>query len=239
MVEKMAVRGACPMDEPAAVGREVEPVRTVGPRGEARRRALLEAATQLFATKGFEKTTLSDLVEAAGGSRATIYELFGDKTGLFRAVMDESNRRVIERLAAARSPASVPPDEALVRFGCHFLAGILNDETRAVVRTLVAENGRIPEIATEFWASGPEVTVRQVADYLRELGDGGRLHIDDPEAAAQLFLSMVVGELFIRSLIEPGPALPEVEIESRVRYAVGVFLNGIRARGPAAVTGRS
>ena len=78
--------------------------RPVGPRGEARRRALLDAAARLFVTKGFEKTTLRDLVEAAGGSRATIYELFGDKAGLFRAMMEESNRRVLDHLAAARSP---------------------------------------------------------------------------------------------------------------------------------------
>src|SRR3546814_8176513 len=72
--------------------------RPLGPRAEARRRALLDAAARLFVTKGFEKTTLSDLVGTAGGSRATIYELFGSKAGLFRAMMEESNQRVVEHL---------------------------------------------------------------------------------------------------------------------------------------------
>ena len=207
--------------------------RPVGPRGEARRRALLDAAARLFVTKGFEKTTLRDLVEAAGGSRATIYELFGDKAGLFRAMMEESNRRVLDHLAAARSPLPASPYEALVRFALHFLRGILNDETRAVVRVLVAESGRIPDIAEEFWQSGPATTVRGVADYLRALADGGGLRIEDPEASAQAFISMVVGELFMKGLILPDRPVPDDEIERRVRYAVRLFLDGIMAPAPA------
>ena len=212
--------------------------RAVGPRGEARRRALLDAAARLFVTKGFEKTTLSDLVEAAGGSRATIYEMFGDKAGLFRAMMEENNRRVLDQLASARTPLPASPDEALVRLAVRFLRGILNDEARAVVRVLVAESGRIPDIAEEFWDSGPATTVRQVADYLRALADGGGLRIENPEAAAQAFISMVVGELFMKGLILPTGPVSDAEIEGRVRYAVRLFLDGIRA--PAATAnGRS
>lgn len=216
--------------------------RPIGPRGEARRRALLDAAARLFVTKGFEKTTLSDLVDAAGGSRATIYELFGDKAGLFRAMMEQTNRRVVEQLAAARATATTSPDEALVRFASHFLRGILNDEARAVVRVLVAESGRIPDIAEEFWRSGPAATVQQVADYLSALAGRGGLRIDDPEAAAQSFVSMVVGELFMKGLILPGPPVPDAEIERRARSAVRLFLDGIRTPrdGAApALSGRS
>lgn len=215
--------------------------RPIGPRGEARRRALLDAAARLFVTKGFEKTTLSDLVDAAGGSRATIYELFGDKAGLFRAMMTETNHRVVEQLAAARTAATASPDEALVRFASHFLKGILNDEARAVVRVLVAESGRIPDIAEDFWRSGPAATVQQVADYLSALADGGGLRIDDPAAAAQSFISMVVGDLFMKGLILPGPPVPDAEIECRVRSAVRLFLDGIRSprEVPTAFSGRS
>lgn len=213
--------------------------RAIGPRGEARRRALLDAAARLFVTKGFEKTTLSDLVDAAGGSRATIYELFGDKAGLFRAMMEETNQRVVEQLAAARAAATASPEEALVRFASHFLKGILNDEARAVVRVLVAESGRIPDIAEEFWRSGPAATVEQVADYLRALAGRGGLRIEDPTAAAQSFISMVVGDLFMKGLILPGPPVPDAEIERRVRAAVRLFLEGIRSPREATVSGRS
>jgi len=205
----------------------------VGPKGEARRRALLDAAAKLFVTKGFEKTTLSDLVKEAGGSRASIYDLFGCKESLFRAMMAESNHRVLDHMAAVTAQESLPPEQALVRFGTHFIRDILNDECRAVVRVLVAEGGRIPDIAEAFWESGPEVTAGRVADYLRAVAEHGGLELDDPEAAARVFLGMIVGDLFMRSLILPERPLPEDEIDRRVRYSVRLFLNGVRAKSPA------
>lgn len=219
-----------------------EPDRQVGPRGQARRRALLDAAAQLFVTKGYDNTTLSDLVEAAGGSRATIYELFGDKAGLFRAMMEETNGRILDLLVAGRPAAPVPPEEALVRFATGFLTGILNDDVRAVVRVLVSESGRIPDVAEAFWESGPSVMVARVADCLRKLAEGNGLRVEDPEDAAQIFLGMVVGEFFMKGLILPGRPVTEDEIDRRVRYAVRLFLDGIRAApaaGDAAVSGRS
>src|SRR3546814_3297267 len=79
-----------------------------------------------------------------------------------------------------------------------------------------------------FWSGGPAATVRQVADYLRALADRGGLRIDDPATAAQSFIGMVVGDLFMRGLILPGPPVPDAEIERRVRSAVRLFLDGIR-----------
>lgn len=215
--------------------------RPPGPRGMARRRALLDAAARLFVAKGYDRTTVADLVQAAGGSRASIYALFGDKEGLFRAMMEETNRRVFEHVAAGRDAGAASPDEALVRFGMQLLTGILDDDARAVVRVLVTESGRFPEIAEAFWRGGPEATVRQVADYLRMLSDGGRLRVDDPDAAAQIFIAMMVGEFFIQGLILPGRPIPAAELERRVRHAVKMFLDGVRAAAPAAaaVTGRS
>src|SRR5690606_24235003 len=128
-----------------------------------------------------------------------------------------------EHLAAARADASGSPDEALVRFARRFVAAILTDEARAVVRVLVAEGDRVPDIAQAFWSSGPAATMRQVADYLRALGESGGLDVADPAAAAQSFVGMVVGDLFIRGLILPGPPVPDAEIDRRVRSAVTLF----------------
>lgn len=214
--------------------------RPLGVRGQARRRALLDAATALFVTKGYERTTLSDLVKAAGGSRASVYELFGDKAGLFRAMMKETTGRLHDHISAGRSTGAVSPDLALERFASRFLTRLLSDDARAVVRVLVSESGLFPEIAEEFWQNGPAATVAEVADYLRSLAQGGRLRVDDPETAAQTFISMVVGEFFMQGLILPGRPVPAAELERRVRYAVGVFLDGIRGESAAGpVTGRS
>ncbi|MGQ9367475.1 TetR/AcrR family transcriptional regulator [Azospirillum sp. ST 5-10] len=206
----------------------------VGPRGRARRQALLEAAGRLFIEKGFEKTTLSDIIERAGGSRATLYEQFGDKEGLFRAMMVENSARILEGMAAAQADERAPPEEALTKFALYFVQALLDDETTAIVRILVAEGGRIPDIAESFFRVGPEPAVRRLADYLERAGAAGALRIEDPPVAARVFIGMVIGDLTLRRLILPRHPLPMAEVDRHVRHAVALFLGGARRPGPSA-----
>ena len=52
------------------------------------REAVLDAATQVFWEKGYEGTSVSDLVEGTGLHRRSMYEEFGDKDGFFLACLD-------------------------------------------------------------------------------------------------------------------------------------------------------
>jgi AcrR family transcriptional regulator len=60
-----------------------------------RRRQLVELAEQLFAERGFARTSMEELARRAGVTKPVIYELFESKDGLFRACVD----RAIERMA--------------------------------------------------------------------------------------------------------------------------------------------
>ena len=56
-------------------------------RGLERSRLILSKAIEIFAEKGYDATTLSDITDIAGGSRSLIYHCFGNKEGLFRAAL--------------------------------------------------------------------------------------------------------------------------------------------------------
>ena len=55
---------------------------------EYARAKVLEAATQVFWEKGYEGASVSDLVEATGLHRRSMYEEFEDKDGLFLECID-------------------------------------------------------------------------------------------------------------------------------------------------------
>jgi len=55
------------------------------------RERLLKEAMGLFATKGFEQTTVADIVEAAEIGRGTFYNYFPDVKAIFSAVIDDMN----------------------------------------------------------------------------------------------------------------------------------------------------
>lgn len=199
---------------------------SIGPRGMARRRAILEAAEHLFIEKGFEQTTLSDIIGRAGGSRATLYEHFGDKAGLFRAMMEENSADILAGLADARADDLASPEVELTKFALHFVQALLNDQTTAILRILVSEGSRIPDIAESFFRIGPETALARLADYLRRLSEAGALQIDNPQVAARAFLGMVSGNIMMRRLILPERSLPMDEIDCYVRQAVALFLRG-------------
>jgi len=63
-----------------------------------KRQAILDAATQLFLRDGFDRSSVDEIAEAAGVSKRTLYDYFGDKAGLLQAVFDESSTRLLDRI---------------------------------------------------------------------------------------------------------------------------------------------
>ncbi len=64
-------------------------------RRELTRTALIEAATQVFARRGFYGASLDEIAATAGFTRGAIYKNFEDKEGLFLATLDRHSRQVL------------------------------------------------------------------------------------------------------------------------------------------------
>lgn len=84
------------------------------PRAE-RRQQLVEVARGVFAARGFEATALEEIAERAGVSRPILYSHFGDKQGLFEAVVDAEIARV--RAVVSDAIAEPGPPRELVERG--------------------------------------------------------------------------------------------------------------------------
>ena len=90
----------------AAVGLPVLPGPPPALRADAaRNRAkLLLAAADLFSARGVEAVSLDDVVSAAGVGKGTLYRIFGDKSGLAAALLDEQERDLQERVLSGPPP---------------------------------------------------------------------------------------------------------------------------------------
>lgn len=86
-------------------------MRTVDPaRHRARRRQIVGAAAELFAAKGFERTTTAEICKAVGMSAGNLFHYFPNKRAIFYAVFEDDAQdeerdgpTKAERLAAART----------------------------------------------------------------------------------------------------------------------------------------
>mgnify|MGYP001090967487 CR=1 FL=1 len=69
---------------------------------------LLDAATTLFAERGFAGTTVQKIVECAGVTKPVLYYYFESKAGMFRAILDRAGHMQLELLEkVADAPGTV------------------------------------------------------------------------------------------------------------------------------------
>jgi len=116
--------------------------------------AVLDKAMRLFWVRGFEATSMSDLVDATGLNRASLYAAFGDKEALFLAVLDRYGEKFTARPLSALSEFDTPRDAVW-----HFLQRTAEHLTDARL-----PRGCLFASAIVDGAAGSETIARVVAD---------------------------------------------------------------------------
>jgi AcrR family transcriptional regulator len=86
-----------------------------------RERQLVELAEQLFAERGFARTSMEELARRAGVTKPVIYELFESKDGLFRACVDRAIERMADSIVEAFRSETDDPEARLRAGGLAFL----------------------------------------------------------------------------------------------------------------------
>jgi TetR/AcrR family transcriptional regulator, mexJK operon transcriptional repressor len=222
----MAKEATLAATRPARRGTGGRPTREEAVRRDAR---LLDVATKLFMERGFDCTSIDAVAETAGVSKPTVYARYHDKRDLFTAVLRATIQRWLAPLSAAAEAAKVNPksvETTLHDLSRHLLAHSSTPEVVMLRRTLAAQAVQFPELAKfaheEGWLRG----VRAVAILLQQFADRGQIRIEDPAIAADLFLSLLLGNTDKLHGIATRPKLQEV----RRQAAVKLFLNGVRPR---------
>jgi len=79
-------------------------------RREARRRRLLDAALQILAERGYNETSVDQIVAQARTSKTTFYEFFGSKEDCVRDILAREGGSLIETVLAAAAQGGEHPD---------------------------------------------------------------------------------------------------------------------------------
>lgn len=142
-------------------------------RGEQRRRAFLDAAADVFLEQGYEAASVNEVVRRAGGSLATLYAQFGNKDGLFQAVIEDITERYSEAIIDA-ADTDLPLEQGLQQIGEQFLGSILRPRAIAFTRVMIGEGRKIPDMMERWILSGPERVRAAVSEFLLSRGCKGR-----------------------------------------------------------------
>jgi TetR/AcrR family transcriptional regulator, mexJK operon transcriptional repressor len=178
----------------------------------------------VFVEKGYARATLDDVIAQSGGSRATIYQQFGSKEGLFAAIIAEICADMVAPLEGAEGDDE--PSRVLLSVARSYMSALMEATSLALYRVLIGEGERFPEFSAAVFRVGPAVAADTLASYLARWHAEGRLTAGDPSIAARQFLEMVKGDLHLRALLRLDPP-SDAEIEHCVTSGVRVFLRGL------------
>ncbi|BBC37476.1 putative regulator [Streptomyces graminofaciens] len=156
-------------------------------RGVERRRAMVDAAIELFARQGVRGTGVAAIAERAGATPSALIHHFGSKDGLVRAVLEEADRRALARLDIPRDaePTLEQAFDWFLRDAEHTAA--TERELAALHTTLTAENLEPGSgLHTWFRDRGRALRAHLVSLFTRAVADGSaRADLDPATLAAE------------------------------------------------------
>ncbi|GMM92572.1 TetR/AcrR family transcriptional regulator [Qipengyuania sp. MTN3-11] len=191
-----------------------------------RRLAVIDAARTLFIEQGYEKTTLGEVVERAGGSMATVYKLFGSKDGLLEAIVFERTSSgvamVHEAIAESGSPSTI-----LHRLAASFDRHFLDPETVALVRIVIARSMSDRAFARQFFDRTATRTGIALQRMFETWESQGVPMTATPVLLAELFLGQFISDVHAEAISH---GLGLARSHERLRARTDFFIAGAGLR---------
>jgi len=194
---------------------------------ERRRQQIIDGALQVFASKGLEKATNKEIAAAARiGSPGLIYHYFKDKSDLFRQVI-EQRLPLLQLFAHSEEVMTKAPQDVLTLFGTAFLKVSENPTSIALMKLLLGEAFRQPQVTEMINTIGPSRSYTFLTRYLAQQMSVGVLKSMDPGVAARCFFGPLIAYLLTREIFLQ-PDTQQIKPDMMVRNTVEVFLRGMQ-----------
>jgi TetR/AcrR family transcriptional repressor of mexJK operon len=190
--------------------------------------AILDAATELFLSEGYLRTSMEAIADRAGVSKATLYTHFGNKAGLFEAIVDGLCHQLFEPVRrSTEQPAS--PREVLLALARQYMQLMLEPSSIGLFRALVSEEEVRSELGARSYGAGAGAALAELAAYLEDWTNDGLLSVDDCGLAAEQFFGMLGGIAQVRALLGVCEQISETALSRMTEGAVTTFLRAFAA----------
>jgi AcrR family transcriptional regulator len=181
-------------------------------RKEARPGQILEAARAVFSEKGYDATNLDDVAQRAQVSKGTLYVYFSSKEQLFHAVAQDALVAISQALRNPTATVDRPQAEALPRLFEALVELTSKDPSSAVVRMILSEGRRFPDLARIWHDDVVRPMLEQVAAIVAQAQRRGEVVDGDPLHLAFAITSSFSMALLFREIFEPiGWFVPDLE----------------------------
>ncbi len=209
------------------------------PRHQAKQEQIRSAARSLFLKNGYAETSMDAVTAAAGISKETLYRYYETKADLFADVLGQ----LIARPAADGAARSRPPapktarefEEQLVDFAEGYLSRVMSSTQLDLLRVVIAEGGRFPDVSEAFRAGLAAAGTDTVLATLKGAQAAGLLASwVDPRKAARALAGLLLVFIIGDGLLATTPKLPS---RRQVDEMIRIFVAGVSSRTGGADVG--
>ncbi|TQR61502.1 TetR/AcrR family transcriptional regulator [Campylobacter troglodytis] len=182
-------------------------------------------ALELFLQKGYEETSLKDIIKVSGGSFSDIYNNFENKQGLFFSVIsDIISQKYEEDLKHLKKDLSL--QDFLYVFARNFIDLLGKEKDLAIFKLILSQlysssNKALVDFFKENQDRGPE---QILITYFK--GCKGELS-KEPKQYAMLFLHILRGYVIERIILN-SPLMSKKERDELTSFIVNFFLKALR-----------
>lgn len=185
---------------------------------KALRQSQIEAAAyEVLEAKGYEGTSMLGIARQARASNETLYNWYGDKQGLFRALVARNAKEVKDHLSSELKAES-DPLSILETLGPKLLALLTGDRAIAINRAAAADGSG--ELGKTLSQAGRDTIYPLLTQVLLNARAQGHFSFEDAQTAVGLYLDLLVGDQQIRRVIGRLPRPSASFCEERSQRAI-------------------
>ena len=137
------------------------------PRSALKRKAILDAATEIFLKGGYLGTNMNEIAALSEVSKQTVYKHFASKKALFIAVVGSMTDETgdIVRGGVAELDGGGDVAEYLLNYAHRQLTIVLTPRVMQLRRLVIGEVSRFPDLAKVLYERGPMRAMATLAAY--------------------------------------------------------------------------
>ncbi|MGX1828075.1 TetR/AcrR family transcriptional regulator [Paenibacillus taichungensis] len=149
---------------------------------------ILNVAAQLFTDKGFEKTSIQDIIVTLGMSKGAVYHHFRSKEEILDAVMEQQfnySAQMLDQLVT--NTTTTPAREKLIQI----LEYVVSDQQAHSLDHVLRTQIKNPVFIVRGIQQAVRIDAPVIAAILKEGIIDGSIQTEDPEACAEVFMMLV------------------------------------------------
>ena len=201
----------------------------------AKREQILSGAKRMFLREGFAATSTDVIAREAGVSKRTLYAYYPSKEELFEDVLrgltvENPQARVLDFVQGVNPRDTGELREALVGLAEKLMFTIMDPDYLALLRTIIADSHRFPQLGEIFRSTVPERGLREGGAMLQRAQQNGVIVKGDPEVMIRMFMGPLLTYALVNGLFQP-ESRPQPPAREKIGEIIELYMKAISDEG--------